>query len=750
MNIDRVFSIGAAIDGNNGEYWKKRIEDTLSGKCCLDGSVNLGDILLSVYASRHPDILGEHDTFIAYGAGRMAGAHLPRLMEKLEFSEIWDAYSRAESLAGLKIRRPEEGRDGAAIIVFIDDYEIRKRAVNMLEGMGYKDVFYYRYCLCATHSLPGLEGLEDRVTDETEKILEEIDSKYSLISSNLPSVLYSALPVSLKEKGSVHFEGLSKKAEELLGLLKEHLILKCDEKEAAESIRCTAGGGWDTAFDAAYNIEMLLRTLLQGGAKTKKRPMKMFRDMPYDPFAVFEMTRLIIGWMHTDDETKLGTAEELADLNKGSLALRAVKAYYLCGAGKYEEALCTVREMLHADSNSLLANEAFFEVAKTCRKNGIEVEEPIPLYDLAEYFCWSGMNFAWCGGYDRERDRAEWSPCFRPLQCSARPDDEFWKGDDWKEFRKSLMDGSFRYCQKTQCPNLVAGWLPRKDKITDETMLKIINGDFDVIPPLEELHFSYDEHCNLCCPSCRTYYKTITTDKANEFDDFYERFLREHVRKAKHLCLSGCGEAMISPHSRKLLQSLSPEDCPNLEVELRTNMTTVTPQAWEALGEGRKVIRHIAASIDSSRKDDFERIRYPAKWDNVCANLKFVQELRNNGDLDVFEFHVVIQKDNVDQLLEIIKMAMSYDVDVVTFSRLINWREMPEEEYNEINPFWINNRYHERLLEEIEKVKAFRESIEDGSCDLIRNGKKIFINMHFEPDPNDRYDEIRYGRFRIR
>ena len=228
------------------------------------------------------------------------------------------------------------------------------------------------------------------------------------------------------------------------------------------------------------------------------------------------------------------------------------------------------------------------------------------------------------------------------------------------------MDGSFRYCQKNQCANIVAGWLPKKKDVKEEWLKKILTSDLSVIPPIEELHFSYDGHCNLMCPSCRLEFQTNTDKQNKKLDMLYEKNLKPYMGKAKHLTLSGCGEAMISPHSKKVLQSFSKKENPNLVVELRTNATTVNSVSWNSLGTGKAVIRHITASIDASTKESFEKLRYPAKWENVLRNLKFIQSLRNSGEIDMFEFHVVIQKENIHQLCDIVKMAIYYDADAVT------------------------------------------------------------------------------------
>ena len=114
----------------------------------------------------------------------------------------------------------------------------------------------------------------------------------------------------------------------------------------------------------------------------------------------------------------------------------------------------------------------------------------------------------------------------------------------------------------------------------------------------------------------------------------------------------------------------------------------------------------------------------------------------------MFEFHVVIQKENIGQLCDIAKMAIRYDADAVTYSRLINWREMPEEEYREVNPFWYDHPLHGKLMQELKSLEELRNETEAGRCGLAR--KKIYINIHFSPDPNSSYDVIRTGKLKIR
>lgn len=621
---------------------------------------------------------------IAYGAGKKAKEFLPDLLKYGKADEVWDKNASGnENLYDIPIVRPhpQSVNDDTLVLIFIDDISVRIEVSKWLFGEGIKHIFWYKDALKLLAERTSIEGLVE---------------DYKIIGYDDAPVIFEYLPVKSDE-------GAAKKA---------------------------------------YSLEIFLRKRIKDKPKTSYRPIRMAEDNPYDPFAVYEHIKQFFKedscWNEISYEKKLNLIDKLIMLSQHKKVVERFKIDVYMENSDYSSSLLYAQDLCHKYPNSLFINDCFFEVATICKKEGISVEESLPEYDLSERFCWCGISFAWCGGINKEDGSPIWGPCFRPNQCSAKPQGPFWEGEEWKEFRKSLLDGSFRYCQKTECPNIVAGWLPKKS---------IIDVDMSVIPPLEEVHLSYDAHCNLCCPSCRTEFCIDSKEIVEEYDRFYEEHIREYVRKAKHLCLSGCGEAILSPHSNKILKSLSRKEYPDLEVELRTNVTSVTPTSWKELGEGSEVIRHIAVSIDSSEKDVFEKLRYPAKWDMVRKNLRFIQSLRNNGQLDMFEFHVVVQADNVTQLLDIVKMAMDYDADAVTFSRIINWRGMETEEYDSKNPFWPSHALHETLKKEFERIEKFRNGIEDRS---ISYKKKLYINMHFIPDPNDSYDEIRSGKIRIR
>lgn len=752
MQVGRLYITAKALNESEKIRWKNEILSSMNRKSEKISKAPLEVLVLAVHSCFDKNYDISNLKVIAYGAGKMAQKYIPQMDGKIEFFEIWDAYSDKKSIHNIPIVRPETvKRDfDIPLVVFIDDKVSRYQVMSSYRKKGYSNLFYFRDYIAILEFFHMFEELKTYVTYAAKKVVDKLALQYEVIESPYFPVLFSILKRDLREK-EILITNSNQREEVLRNRLENILTVdKIPQDMLRDTIHTFLHMQPVNEFELAYGFEIMLEKVVSNNVKTLERPMRMVNDEPYDEFAVTAAINEMLLALFEDCNSILDMVQSFRLMSEDSIPLISSECYFLVQCGRYEEALEEARHAMSKDPNDLLANETFYQTARICKGKGIHVEEPIPEYDLSERFCWSGLNFVWCGGFDSQSGCADFFPCFRPLQCAARPKGEFWTGEDWKEFRKSVTDGSFRYCQKNQCPNIVAGWLPKKSECRDETLKKILDGDLSVIPPIEELHFSYDEHCNLMCPSCRLEMKTNTREQNEQLDKLYEKNLKPYTKKARHLTLSGCGEAMISPHSKKVLQSFSKEKNPELAVELRTNATTVNPILWNSLGTGKEVIRHITVSIDASTKESFEKLRYPAKWEIVLQNLEFIQSLRNSGEIDMFEFHVVIQKENIDQLCDITKMAITYDADAITFSRLINWREMSEKEYHDVNPFWHDHPLHTKLIQELKALEELRNDIEEDRCDFTKGRKKIYINIHFSPDPNASYDEIRTGRLKIR
>lgn len=693
------------------------------------------------------DIIVNKTPIMVYGAGSNAKNQMEILKRFFIIKGIWDMSLAGTDVLGYSVLKPFElihANIPKMTIITIKDQGVRKYVADQIKSTGCEYVFFSDDVIQVLYEV---KKLHDRNVKEISSIEELWNSddvlEYEYLESNLRPVNYSVIRKRNTEDNE-HSWNETGVCENIWKRLDNRLILK--QEEALPHIqelmdRSESGIGIWTAY------EYFLRELLNGSVKTKERPIHMVGDEPYDEFAVFETQKQIIMVMCGDDLVRsLSLTEEFILRSYMDKYLRAIKADILSEMAEFDLALSAARELVKDYPSDFLVNEIFYRIAMKSKKAGLHVMEPLPDIDLKGRFCWSGMTFAWFGGFDGN-DRAITAPCFRAIECAARPEDDFCDGDEWRLFRESLLDGSFRYCQKNQCTNIIGGWLPEKSKCTNETAKSMIEGDLNVVPLPEEIHLSYDRNCNLICPSCRTSRCTYTEVDIRKFNDLFDRNIEPLLKSAKHLCLSGSGEAILSPHSSRIIRELPKYGNLELKVELRTNMTALNEVSWEKLGEGRKYIRHIAASIDASSKILFEQLRYPAQWETVLRNLEFVKGLRERGEIDLFEFHVVVQNANLEELVDLAEMAIIYQADAITYSKVVNWRGMSRKEYEMMNPFYADHPRHGNLLQETARLKKLRDEIQSG---IRKTDKPFYMNIHFESDPDDSYEPIRYGELKIR
>jgi molybdenum cofactor biosynthesis enzyme MoaA len=752
MKVKDIIKIAASLNLYEKKQWISLFQSSVKPDSVVLDDDCFENFIIALYATLKENISGFLSPIIAYGAGNIAKDFLPQIRQYTDIIEIWDSYSGTDFLYDIPVVRPhfDTADSGTNVVIFIDNCSVRYDVISLFELKGYAKVYSYKDFILILESISYYSYVGKDINDNTRRLLNSFVDQYEIICSKYAPVNYSAIPQKYKSAKLV-IESAYGNASDLSKRLFALLTVSDSNRSAVEKfVFDFFGTKFENEFNFAYQMEIFLRRLLADGVKTRERPIRMLNDSSYDQFAVFAAVRETLECVCNDFHKSLTIIRLLRKLSPNSVPLMSVECYFLIKCNHLEEALQLSRYSMRKEPNALLSNETFYQIAIICKEKGIYVAEPLPEYDLGERFCWSGIQFALCSGFDAKENTAEFLPCFRTLQCAAYPNGNFWSGDEWVEFRKSLVDGSFKYCQKNQCSNIVAGWLPKKADCKSIELRKIFKSDFSVIPQLDELHFSYDFHCNLKCPSCRLEIKSNSAERNEELNMLFEKNLRPLLKTAKHLCLSGCGEAIISPHSKHVLQSLSPEEYPELAIELRTNVFSFNPTTWNTLGTGGNLIRHVAASIDAASKELFEQFRYPAKWDVVLKNLTFIQSLRNSGEIDMFEFHVVVQTDNIGELTDIIKMAAKYDADVITFSQLVNWRGMSEAEYRRLNPFLEDNPRHGELMQVIEEIKNLRVEIENDECDPTCGKKKLFINMHCVPDPNSTYDAIRIGKLKIR
>lgn len=283
---------------------------------------------------------------------------------------------------------------------------------------------------------------------------------------------------------------------------------------------------------------------------------------------------------------------------------------------------------------------------------------------------------------------------------SDQSHEEVWNSDAAEAIRQSVLDGSYRYCNKTACKKLPSRTLtPKAALMNDPWWANVITnhvGKLDRGP--ERVNLSYDKHCNLSCPSCRT--ELITSD--NEVRDRLDRITQRNVfpllTSAKQAFVTGSGDPFASRTFRKMLGWISDETCPDLEVVLMTNGMLLTEKEWAKFPNLRGKVKLVSVSVDGATKETHELLRRGSKWETMMENLPFIGRLRAEGQIARFQIVMVVQKENFREMGAFVDLAKAVNASRVYFETLTNWGTFSAQEYAEKAVHGPTHPLHAELL----------------------------------------------------
>ncbi len=263
--------------------------------------------------------------------------------------------------------------------------------------------------------------------------------------------------------------------------------------------------------------------------------------------------------------------------------------------------------------------------------------------------------------------------------------EEVWNSKNAQEIRRSILDGSFKYCDHNGCPFLqtISCEVQRREKVVDAELMNIIKNELTILPyGPREINFGYDRSCNLSCPSCRS---KIIVESANEHEilGIQSKLENEALKDAHVLTISGSGDPFGSPFYRKWLQTMNRGKMPHLkQILLHTNAQLWTPKMWSTIPkEIRELIKSAIISIDATRSETYSINRRGGSFERLLENLEFISALRKCGPLEHVKISMVVHKNNFMAMTDFINLCKRYNFDTVYFSKLRNFETFSEEEY---------------------------------------------------------------------
>lgn len=305
-----------------------------------------------------------------------------------------------------------------------------------------------------------------------------------------------------------------------------------------------------------------------------------------------------------------------------------------------------------------------------------------------------------------------------------------WNSELAYKLRASVLDGSYSMCDHKICPSLnnlitsekihrthtIPGpgvnFMKRdyfKDKFGIGSVEELAN--FDRLPG--RLTLSFDQSCNLKCPSCRSGIvpnDDVDSEQYKIKKNMLDTVEREFGSSSKSIMLSASGDPVYSKLYREYLINFDASKYPNLDfIHLLTNGVLLDEKMWNSF-KAKPYIKTLDISIDAGTKETYENIvRLNGDWDKLMDNIKF---LCKQDEIDTLMFSMVVCKYNYKEMLQMYEVVMDILKDVTEKTiKFVYTQLLPNshgaytfDEYNNITIFNPSNSEFESFKTELLKI----------------------------------------------
>jgi MoaA/NifB/PqqE/SkfB family radical SAM enzyme len=278
-----------------------------------------------------------------------------------------------------------------------------------------------------------------------------------------------------------------------------------------------------------------------------------------------------------------------------------------------------------------------------------------------------------------------------------------WNSYFAKQVRKSILDGSFCYCDKTRCrsmQNLNAN-LIKIDEVQDDRLKNIIqnsavNLNFDV----KTLSLGMDYTCNLKCPSCRTGMRKMGEDEVSYQLANFNSILEEIGSKLELIHIAGDGDPFASKVYHTILFKTNWTQYPNLKIGIQTNGIALSERTWHGLPPAVKSkISYIGISIDGASAAIYEKLRLGGNFDKLIRNIEYLAKMPDRKTYHIsLNLNMIVQAENYKEMIPLIELGRRIGVDKVGFTYMYNWGTFMQNEYEKKAVHLRNHPEHSNLL----------------------------------------------------
>ena len=323
---------------------------------------------------------------------------------------------------------------------------------------------------------------------------------------------------------------------------------------------------------------------------------------------------------------------------------------------------------------------------------------------------------------------------------------DVWKSETANKIRESILDGSYSHCHKTACPHLStlintqkpSGFFVEKEKLPFQMHDGFVVDDKNISSGPGSINFTYDDSCNLKCPSCRLHVIMAKPNEIIKIDNITDFIKNNYSKEARKLAITGSGDPWASKSFRKFLFEFDPKLWPKLDdIYLTTNANLFNEKNWQRIEKAHPYVKSVEISIDAATKDTYEnKTRIGGNWEVLMENLDFISTIPTIQNL---RCSFVTQLDNYKEMREFaeliykkfenrIQKQQYSEATLVYFGKIYQWTHMDYESFKH-KAVWMedHNEYH-NFVDEVNRLYKFNKIyIQSNFTDLIKSDDKKAI-----------------------
>ncbi|WP_404368023.1 SPASM domain-containing protein [Sphingomonas sp. MMS24-J45] len=287
---------------------------------------------------------------------------------------------------------------------------------------------------------------------------------------------------------------------------------------------------------------------------------------------------------------------------------------------------------------------------------------------------------------------------------------QIWNSEAAQAMRASILDGSYRHCNKQRCSFIIDDVLPKRDAVTDPDLRHIIDENVtELTKGPRWLFLAHDVTCNLACPSCRGGIEVADEEQERRFE-IIERDVFKPLLNAEGevlISVSGQGDPWSSPHYRSILRYMADHDL-DARLNLHTNALLLNETRWAQYRGLEKYPTKVDVSIDSCTPWVYAEIRRPGTWAKLLPNLQFIAAKRARDEFREFHINATIQLDNFHEMPALVDLAETLGADSVRLYMMQNTGGHLAQDYERKNVGATSHPLHLAFLETLRDERLGR------------------------------------------